>query len=193
MARADMTPHPNHPVWATCLGVIGVLFGTLMVAAQGNELMVQAVIAPNTVAARNVPADCRKDEAEQEGVSTAECELMVANVKIMIASRPAWFRGFQMALTLFGTLVAFGSILAGLALADYRPWAPTLAVMTFGALLAVDAVGFTAALYTGPLLRAVYLWNIFLWFAIHLCLMVGALAGRRAERLATHVASMVAA
>jgi hypothetical protein len=166
------------------LGVVALLFGSLMTAAQGNELLLQTVIAPNTAADRNVPVECRPDEAAQEGVSVAECELMVANVKATIVSRPGWFRNFQRGLALVSTLVAFGSILVGLALADSRRWAPTAAVWTFGALLVLDAVGFTAALSTGPLLRALYLWNILLWFSIHLCLTAGALAGRHFERAA---------
>jgi hypothetical protein len=170
------------------LGVVALLFGSLMTAAQGNELLLQTVIAPNTAAARNIPADCRPDEAAQEGVSVVECELMVANVRVMIASRPDWFRNVQRGLALVSTLVAFGSVLVGLALADFRPWAPTAAVWTFFTLLVLDAVGFTAALYTGPLLRAVYLWNILLWFSIHLCLTAGAMAGRRVERAAATAA-----
>ena len=174
--------HAKGPAAATCLGIVAVLFGTLFTAAQGNELMVQAVIAPGTAAARNVPADCRKDEAEQEGVSVAECELMVANVKVMIASRPDWFRGAQMGLACLGTLVAFGSILIGVALVDYRQWAPGAAALTFAILVALDVAGFAAALYTGPLLRALYLWNMLLWFSIHLTMTIGAVVGRQAEQ-----------
>jgi hypothetical protein len=158
-----------------------VLFGVLMAAAQGNELLAQWIIAPDSVAARGIPADCRKDEAEQEGVSVAECELMVANVRMMIASRPPWFRGFQMGLALVSTLAAFVSVFAGLALVDFRAWAPRFALVTFGALVLLDAVAFSAAFYTGPLLRALYLWNIFVWFCIHLCLAAGAACGRHAE------------
>jgi hypothetical protein len=192
--RAESTPHQaKQPAWANCLGTIAVLFGILFTAAQGNELMIQAVIAPDSAAARNIPADCRKDEAEQERVSLAECELMVANVKIMIASRPSWFRGVQMGLALLGTLVAFGSILVGVALVDYRRWAPGAAVITFATLVALDGVGFMTAFYTGPLLRALYLWNILLWFSIHLCMTLGAVAGRRAERVARHRADTVTA
>lgn len=190
----ESTPrHARDPVWANWLGIIAVLFGILFTAAQGNELMIQAVIAPDTAAARNIPADCRKDEAEQEGVSVAECELMVANVKIMIASRPSWFRGVQMGLAFLGTLVAFGSILIGVALVDYRRWAPGAAVITFAALLALDGVGFMVAFYTGPLLRALYLWNILLWFSIHLSMTLGAVAGRHAECVAQHRANTVMA
>jgi cytochrome b561 len=107
---------------------------------------------------------------------------MVANVRIMIASRPEWFRPVQQGLALIGTLAAFASILAGLALTGSRRGAPAAAVPIFAALLAVDVAGFTAAFYTGPLLRALYLWNILFWLFIHMCLLAGAMAGRRAER-----------
>lgn len=169
------------PAWASALGAAAFVFGALMMAAQGNELLAQAVLAPGSAAVRNVPVECRKDEAEQEGVSAAECELMVANVRAQIISRPPWFRPFQMALALIGTLAAFASILVGLALVDYRPWAPRAAAMSFALLAALDAAGFLGAVYTGPMLRALYLWNLFLWFSIHLCLTAGALTGRRME------------
>jgi hypothetical protein len=170
--------------WAASLGVVAIVFGMLMLAAQGNELMAQAVIGPNTAAARDIPADCRADEAAQEGVSLAECELMVANVRIMIASRPGWFRPVQEGLALLGMIAAFGSIVVGLALIGDRPRAADAAVWVFAALLVVDVAGFTAAFYTGPLLRALYLWNILVWLFIHMCLAAGAVAGRRAGRLA---------
>jgi hypothetical protein len=87
-----------------------------------------------------------------------------------------------MGLALVSTVAALASVFVGLALVDYRPWAPAAAIASFGALALLDAAGFGAALYTGPLLRALYLWNLFLWFCIHLCLTAGAAAGRRAER-----------
>ena len=169
------------PAWAAALGSVAVLFGVLLVAAQGNEALAQRIIAPDSVAARNVPVDCRKDEAEQEGVSVAECELMVANVKMMIVSRPPWFRAVQFGLAMAGTAAGLASIFVGMALVDYRPWAPRAAVAMFSILLALDGAGFGAAFFTGPLLRALYLWNLFLWTSIHLCLVMGAAAGRRAE------------
>ena len=141
MAQASPNRHTTGPVWTTCLGIIAVLFGTLFTAAQGNELLVQTIIAPGTAAARNIPADCRKDEAEQEGVSLAECELMVANVRIMLESRPQWFRGVQMGLALVGALVAFVSILVGVALVDARRWAPGMAVAIFAAESRFSVVG----------------------------------------------------
>lgn len=179
-------------VWAPTLGVVAIVFGMLLTAAQGNELLVQTVIGPNTAAARNIPADCREDEAAQEGVSLAECELMVANVRIMIASRPAWFRHVQQGLALIGTLAAFGSILAGLALTSGRRRAADAAVLAFGALLVIDVAGFTAAFYTGPLLRALYLWNILFWLFIHMSLLAGVVAGRHADRLLDAPAPAVA-
>ena len=181
------------PAWAAALGGLAVVFGVLMAAAQANEVLAQAVIAPGTAAARNIPADCREDEAAQEGVSTAECELMVANVRATIVSRPPWFRAVQTRLALTGVLAALASILAGLALVDFRPWAPRAAMVSFAVLAVLDVAGFAVALYTGPLLRAVYLWNVFLWFSIHLCLTAGAVAGPSlaastpAERLAESV------
>jgi hypothetical protein len=178
---------PNHraigPAWTSCLGIIAVLFGALFAAVQGNEALVQSVIAPGTAADRNVPVECRPDEAEQEEVSVAECELMVANVRLRLASQPQWFRGVQLGLALVGALVSFGSILVGVALVDARPWASGAAVATFAVLLALDGVGFVAASYTGPLLRAVYLTNILFWCSVHLCLTAGALVGRQ-NRLA---------
>ena len=171
----------NGPRWAAAVGGVAVVFGVLMAAAQGNEVLAQAVIAPDSAAARGISADCRKDEAEQEGVSPAECEMMVAVVRATIVSRPAWFRGFQTALALTALLAAFASIFVGLALVDFRSWAPRAAVWSFGTLAALDATGFVGALYAGPLLRAVYLWNLFLWFCIHLCLATGAAVGGRAE------------
>jgi hypothetical protein len=166
--------------WTAALGVVAVVFGTLLAAAQANELMAQTVTGPDTVAARNVPADCRADEAEQEGVSLAECELMVANVRMMIVSRPPWFRGVQRVLAFITLLAAFGSIAVGLALTGHRPGAAAFAVPAFAALLMLDMAGFTAAYYTGPLLRALYLWNILLWVFIHMTMVAGAMAGREA-------------
>ncbi len=181
MAVASPNHHATGPAWTTCLGIIAVLFGALFAAVQGNEALIQTVIAPGTAADRNVPIECRPDEAEQEDVSVAECELMVANVRLRLASQPPWFRGVQMGLALAGALVAFGSILVGVALVDARAWAPGAAVATFAVLLAIDVVGFAIASYTGPLLRAVYLSNILFWCSIHLCLTAGAIVGRQAS------------
>ena len=172
------------PAWASWLGVVAVIFGILQTAAHGNEWMTQKVIAPGTAAVRGIPPRCPEDELVEEGISVTECELMAAKLKIMIASRPHWFRGFQMGLALIGTVVAFGSIFVGVALVQYRSWAPPAAMITFAALLTIDAIGFIAAINTGPLLRAVYLWNILIWFFIHLLMTAGAVAGHQSESMA---------
>lgn len=109
-------PAATAPAWAAALGGVAVLCGVLLAAAQGHEALAQRVLAPDSAAARSIPADCRRDEAAQEGVSVAECELMVANVRITLASRPPWFRGVQSALALAGTAAALASIGVGLAL-----------------------------------------------------------------------------
>jgi hypothetical protein len=178
MSEAVVAARPA--TWTASLGAVAIVFGSLMAAAQANELLAQTVTGPDTIAARNVPADCRADEAEQEGVSLAECELMVANVRMMIVSRPPWFRGAQMALSIAGLLIACLSIGVGLALTGGRPWGVAAAAPAFAALLLVDMAEFSAAYYTGPLLRALYLWNIVLWLFIHMTMLAGAMAGRRA-------------
>ena len=66
----------------------------------------------------------------------------------------------------------------GAALIDRQSWAPAAAIAVFGALTLVDAVGFVAAVNTGPILRDVYLWNVLLWFFVHLMMTLGAVAGR---------------
>jgi cytochrome b561 len=163
---------------AAILGALAIVFGTFLMAAEGNEFLAQTIIAPGTAAARAIPADCRADEAAQEGVSPAECELMVANVRIMLASRPPWFRTTWRALALLMLFAAFASVLVGLALIADRPAALGAAPVVFALLLALDVGSFTAAFYTGPLLRATYLWTVLLWMFAHMCLLGGALAAR---------------
>jgi hypothetical protein len=175
------------PAWASWLGVVTIVFGILLVAVHGNELMKQIVIAPDSAAVQDKLVKCPEDELEEEGISMAECELMATNVKNMIVSRPDWFRAFQISLTAIGTLAAAGSVLIGIALANYRKWAPTAAMVIFGGLLAIDLAGFIAVVNTGPLLRAAYLWDILLWFIIHLMMLGGAIAGRTEELLAARI------
>jgi cytochrome b561 len=104
---------------------------------------------------------------------------MVANVRIMLASRPPWFRRTEQALALLTLLAAFASVLVGLALVADRP-ALGAATGVFALLLALDVGSFTAAFFTGPLLRATYLWNVLLWMFAHMCLLGGAMAARAA-------------
>lgn len=169
------------PVWASWLGAIAIVFGLFLAATHANELLKQVVITPDSAAAQNKPLKCPEDELEEEGISMAECELMATNVKNMIVSRPQWFRAFQIGLMMVGTIIAIGSIFIGIALVDYRKWAPTAAIITFSALAAIDVIGIVAVINTGPLLRELYLWDILLWVIIHLMMIAGALAGRRDE------------
>ena len=67
-----------------------MLFGVLLLASHSNELLKQIVIAPGSIAELGVPADCRADELEEEGLSLLECELMVSNVQIILASSPEY-------------------------------------------------------------------------------------------------------
>ena len=128
------------PAWATWLGAVAVIFGVLQAAAYSNEWMKQKVISLDTATRQWIPPDCPEDELAEEKISLAECELMVAKVKIMIVSRPSWFREFQMAIALLGATIAFASIFVGAALVEYRNWAPTAAIVTFTSLLIIDAV-----------------------------------------------------
>ncbi len=196
MATSFSDPVTNSPsgdpAWASWLGIVAILFGIFLTATHGNEWMKQAVIAQPANAEQQVAdADCPEDELEEEGISLAECEQLVANIETMTVSRPDWFRGFQMGLAAVGTIIAFGSVIVGAALINYRRWAPSAAVLTFGALAAIDLVGFIAVINAGPLLRDLYLWNILLWFLIHMIMTVGAVAGRQSEAIPRQVGSQV--
>ena len=170
------TPTPG---WASCLGIVVVVFGILGTASHGNEWITQKVITSDSAVMHGISPRCPEDELIEEGISLIECQLMSAKVKIMIVSRPNWFRDFQMNLAMLGTFVAFSSVFFGTALVQYRTWAPTSIVMVVSVLLIIDITGFVAATNTGPLLRSTYLWNILLWFFIHLTMTAGALAGSR--------------
>jgi hypothetical protein len=86
-----------------------------------------------------------------------------------------------MVLSGIGTVIAFLSIIVGAALVNYQGWAPTVAILTFAVLIAIDVIGFMAAVDAGPILRQIYLGDILLWFFIHLIMIVAAVAGRHGE------------
>jgi hypothetical protein len=156
--------------------------GILMSAAHGNEWLKQTVIVRSTPDGSELPAAaCRQDELVEEGLSVAECEQMVQNVRSAIVSAPHWFPRFQTTLAAVGAVVAFISILIGAALVSDRNWAPGAAILTFGALTAIDVIGFIGVLNTGPILRDAYLWNLLVWFTIHLMMTVAAAAGRDSQ------------
>jgi hypothetical protein len=173
---------PQGPAWASWMGIVAVVLGVLLTAAHGNEWMKQIVIARSTPAGDQVAAaDCPRDELVEEGLSRAECRQMVANVRNLALSAPDWFPRFQTTLAVVGIIIAFISIVVGAALVNYRSWAPAAAVLTFGALAAVDVFGFIGAVNAGPILRDLYLWDILIWFYIHLMMTVGVVAGRHAQ------------
>lgn len=177
---------PSSPAWPSWLGVVAIVLGVLLAAEHGTEWMKQRVLVNATSVLMNeAPTEdgqlpsaiCPEDELIEEGLSMGECTALVDNVRRFLVSAPDWFYGFQTGLAAFGTALALVSILVGAALLDRRRWAPVGAAATFAALAAVDAAGFVAALGTGPILRDIYLWDWLVWFAIHLMMTVGAVAG----------------
>jgi len=165
--------------WESWLGIVAIVLGVLLAAAHGTEWMKQHVIAMATPADGQLPAaECPEDELIEEGLSVAECEQLVSNVRSYIVSAPPWFPRVQSFLAGIGVVLALVSIGVGAALIDRQSWAPAAAIAVFGALTLVDAVGFVAAVNTGPILRDVYLWNVLLWFFVHLMMTLGAVAGR---------------
>lgn len=169
--------------WASALGAIAVVLGLLLTATHANEWMKQAVIANSTPAGQQLPtADCPADELEEEGLSLAECEHLVARVQALVLSQPEWFAPLQRVLSAIGTFIAAFSVIVGIALVSGRGWAPRIALLTFAALLLIDAVGFIAVVNTGPITRGEYLWSILLWFALHLMMTVAVVAGRDHEK-----------
>lgn len=123
-------------------------------------------------------ADCPEDELEEEGLSLAECEYMVTHVEGIALSTPDWFPAAQMWMAGIGTVLAFISIIVGGALVNYKPSAAGIAMLVFAGLTLVDLGQFMAVVNTGPILRDIYLWNILLWFLIHLMMLCAVVAGR---------------
>lgn len=165
--------------WESWLGIVAIVLGVLLVAAHGTEWTKQVVIANATPASGQLPAaECPEDELIEEGLSLAECEQLVSEVRSFIVSAPSWFPAYQTAIAAIGTLLAFVSIVVGAALVDHRAFGAAAAVPVFGALALVDAAGFIGAANTGPILRGLYMWNFLLWFVIHMLMTVGAAAGR---------------
>lgn len=185
-ATTSSDSNEQGPAWASWVGVVAIVLGVYLTASHGNEWMKWAVMTASTPAGDQVPAaDCPPDELAEEGLSLAECEQMVANVRNLVLSAPDWFAGFQTILAMVGTFVAFASIVVGAALVNYRTWAPSAALLTFGALAAIDVIGFLGTVNAGPMLRGLYLQNLLLWFFIHLMMTVGVIAGRQARGVST--------
>ncbi|MBM88464.1 MAG: hypothetical protein CMQ41_08825 [Gammaproteobacteria bacterium] len=163
------------------IGVVAVLFGILLLANHGNELLKQLVITPLSAAELGIPADCRADELEEENISLLECRLMVANVQITLASSPDWFRPVMLLLASLGSLFAVLSVYVGISLFSHSKTKPLLVKICFGALLSTDLLMFIAASNTGPLLRAHYLSSILLWLFVHATLFSAVIVGLNRE------------
>ena len=166
------------PVWASWLGIMAIVFGIFLTAMHGNEVLSHIVYKPGTAAVQDIPINCREDELIEEGLSFAECNLMGTTVKNVIVSSPEWFRNFHITLSAVGVVMAIISIVMGILLLDFRAWIVKPAIFVFGSLLAIDMISFLAIVNTGPLLRAMYLWDTLLWALIHVVLMSATMAGQ---------------
>jgi len=160
------------PVSGAGFGAIIVLFGLLAFAGHGSEFLKQVVLAPGSSAELGIAPDCRADELDEENLTVLECQLLVSNVQMQLASSPHWFRTVQLLLSGVGMVVALGSLPVGFAFVHNRLPMIKSGITCFGLLLALDLIGLIGAASTGPLLRAQYLWPLFLWLNIHLCLLL---------------------
>jgi hypothetical protein len=160
------------------LGVVAILFGLLLLAGHANEFLKQLVLVPGSSAELGLPADCRPDELEEEGLSLQECQLLVSGVQGILLSSPPWFRQVQLGLSLSGLLLAAASVVIAVGLINQSSLAWRWAIPAFACLLLLDLGAFVAALNTGPLLRAQYLWPLLLWISIHITLLTAVLGMR---------------
>ena len=158
------------------IGVTSVLFGVLLIANHGNEILRQFVIVTDSVAESAVVADCRPDELEEENLSLKECHLMVSNVQIILASSPSWFRPVSVCLYLLGFLFALFSLVFGMRFVTNPDSAQRPLRASFVSLVVIDFLIFATVSTTGPLLRSIYLWPNVLWFFIHLALLAAVLS-----------------
>lgn len=167
----------NRSGWASALGTVAVVFGLLVTVTHASEWMKQAVISASSPASQQLPAaNCPAIELEEEGLTLAECEHMVARMQAYLLSAPPWFIPVQTTLSAIGTLAGLFSMFVGAALVDMRRWAPRLAIAVFSLLLLIDAVGFLAAMNAGPMIRSDSLWSTVVWFVLHLMLLTACVA-----------------
>lgn len=164
---------------ASWLGITVLLLGVLFAAYEGNELMRQLVFERAAPVDLDLPpAVCPPDELEEEGISVAECEQLVADARSYLVSRPGWFYLGQGALALLGTLLAIGSIAGGAMLVNGRGGATALSLLLLAGLTLVDAGHFIVAQMAGPILRGIHLPPALTWFFVHLALALACLAAR---------------
>jgi len=165
------------------LGIAVILLGVLFSALEGNEWMRQGVMewaAPPTLDLP--PAECPEDELEEEGLSAAECEQLVSDVRSYLASRPGWFFEAQTALACLGTLLGILSIVAGARVVNGRVGGARLGLLVFAGLSAVDVGHFVAAQLAGPILRGIHLPAALFWFFVHLALALACYVALQRER-----------
>jgi len=173
MTGNDAIRQSGGPVWVTWLGVVAIFLGVLFAAHEGTELMRQVVLENATPVDLELPAAaCPEDELEEEGLSIAECEQMVENIRSYVVSMPTWFTNAQAWLSWVGTLLAIGSLVCGVALANFRFWAAKIGAVVFTWLTVVDAGHFIVVQQAGPILRAIHLPVTVLWFSIHFTLAI---------------------
>lgn len=175
------------PAWASALGVVAIVLGVFLTAYHGNEWMKNPVLTVAMPESGELPpAVCPEEELEEEGLTLAECEYMVNHVEGLMMSMPDWFPGAMMWLAVFGTGLAFASVIVGGALVNYSAGAVKAAIWVFGGLVVIDLLQFIVVVNAGPILRGQYLWHIVLWLLIHLMMMTGVLAGRDNEAATAH-------
>ena len=166
------------------LGIAAILLGVLFAALEGNEWMRQGVIEAAAPPTLELPAaECPEDELEEEGLSAAECEQLVSDVRSYLASRPDWFFEAQTALACIGTLLAILSIVAGAWLVNGRVGGAWLGLLVYSTLSAIDVGHFIAAQLAGPILRGIHLPPALLWFFVHLALALACYVALQRERV----------
>jgi cytochrome b561 len=174
----------------TALGAAAALAGIVFAAFEANEWLRQIVLERMTPADLELPlAVCPADELQEEGLSQAECEQLVSDVRSYVVSRPGWFAGTQATLAALGTLFAVVSMVGGTALIAGRRHALRLGFASFAALTAVDIGHFVAAQQAGPILRGIHLPAALLWCAIHGAFALALYAALRTAASPTHAAS----
>ncbi|MDX1518709.1 MAG: hypothetical protein R3318_01210 [Gammaproteobacteria bacterium] len=172
-------PDERASLWASGLGIIIIIMGVYLTASHGNQLMKYWVLdGKPSVEMAEYKYKCPEDELIEEGITLEMCKQKTENIDTILLSIPDWFRGYQITLMLIGTVVAFISIFAGIALHENRAVAPLFATGIISALLAIDIAGFVAVVLTGPLTRQLYLWDILLWCFLHAVILSALVAGK---------------
>ncbi|NIR96835.1 MAG: hypothetical protein GWO03_01820 [Gammaproteobacteria bacterium] len=178
----DVAPSANEhrsvaPRWAEWMGVIAVILGAYLTASQGVHLTKQYVFAlPIGQAERAQNLECPEDELREEGITLEVCRQMQADIEATLITTPRWFLRAQIGLGIAGIILAAGSLITGMALVDWRAWAPGAFITVMAGLIALELAGFIVSANSGPMIRKAYLWDYLLWLAIHISLMTGVLA-----------------